>query len=74
MQSGTLTGGDLGVLVSAGGLCACVTGFWNVLDDAITSLRCQHPTASSDSAQRGRCAPRYRGQGNVVSRALSLAF
>jgi outer membrane receptor protein involved in Fe transport len=33
-----LTGGDFGLLISRGRASARVTGFWNVLDDAITSV------------------------------------
>jgi outer membrane receptor protein involved in Fe transport len=33
-----LTGGDVGVMVTRGRLSARVTGFWNVLDEAITSI------------------------------------
>jgi outer membrane cobalamin receptor len=33
-----LTGGDVGVLASRGRASARVTGFWNVLDEAITSI------------------------------------
>ena len=33
-----LTGGDVGMMVTRGRLSARVTGFWNVLDEAITSI------------------------------------
>jgi outer membrane receptor protein involved in Fe transport len=33
-----LTGGDVGVLVTAGRVSARVTSFWNVLDEAITAI------------------------------------
>ena len=33
-----LTGGDVGVMVTRGRVSARVTGFWNVLDEAITSI------------------------------------
>ena len=33
-----LTGGDVGVLMTRGRVSARVTGFWNVLDEAITSI------------------------------------
>jgi outer membrane receptor protein involved in Fe transport len=33
-----LTGGDVGVLVSRGPAAARITGFWNVLDEAITTI------------------------------------
>jgi outer membrane receptor protein involved in Fe transport len=33
-----LTGGDVGVMVTRGPLSARITGFWNVLDEAITAI------------------------------------
>ena len=33
-----LTGGDVGVMLTRGRVSARVTGFWNVLDEAITSI------------------------------------
>jgi outer membrane receptor protein involved in Fe transport len=73
-----MTGGDVGVLVGTARASARVTGFWNVLDHAITAI-----TLSSTPAQiiRQRAnADRVRANGVEIEgnlrlpRSLSIAF
>jgi outer membrane receptor protein involved in Fe transport len=73
-----LTGGDLGVLVARGRASARLTGFWNVLDEAITTITLSS-TPSLIIRQRAN-ADRLRAAGVEVEAdirvrpSLSLAF
>ena len=73
-----LTGGDAGILISRGPASARVTGFWTVLDDAITTVTLSS-TPQAIIRQRAN-ADRLRAagvefEGEVrVARTLSLAF
>jgi outer membrane receptor protein involved in Fe transport len=73
-----LTGGDAGILISRGPASARVTGFWTVLDEAITSVTLSStPTLiirQRANADRLRAAG-MEFEGEVrLARSLSIAF
>jgi outer membrane cobalamin receptor len=73
-----LTGGDLGVMVGRGRISARVTGFWNVLDDAITSVTLsstpQLIVRQRANADKVRAAGLEIESEIVLPRSLSVAF
>ncbi len=74
----TLTGGDAGILISHGPASARVTGFWTVLDDAITTVTLSSTPQAIIRQRANADTLRAAGvelEGELrVARSFSLAF